>query len=333
MNPLISVIMPVYNCEHYVEAAMASVQAQTHSHWELLVVDDGSLDHTAERVRAAMATDSRIKLLRLEHTGQPGRVRNAGLLAAQGDYLTFLDGDDLYLPHALATLLAPFQDGASAVYAFECEMNETGHLIKSHPPGLIATADGYQLAPSSEPTWENVLLGTLPHCLNGLMISRHTLKRVGLFNPEHPYAEDKQYKIRLFLDAFEQVTLLPEVTFCVRIRPTSMTKTLDRLDLQLASESRFLDWLYTQAGIPEPMWALRPEHTTHTFRRTAGIRLANGQPHVARRILRYAWSHPQVPTQAWLRRCALLYARTYLPLQLDSQLKRLLQRAPAPRTA
>lgn len=95
----ISVIVPVYNLEQYIVDTIESVFAQTYQHFELIVVDDGSTDRTAEICESF--NEPKLKLIRQKNQGA-NAARNAGLRAAKGDYIAFLDGDDLWLPEKLA---------------------------------------------------------------------------------------------------------------------------------------------------------------------------------------------------------------------------------------
>lgn len=99
-EPLISVIVPTYNRAVLLREAIDSVRRQTYRHWELIVVDDGSTDDTPALLDGL--DEPRLRVLRSEHTGHPGRVRNAGLAMARGEYVAFLDDDDLWQPGKLA---------------------------------------------------------------------------------------------------------------------------------------------------------------------------------------------------------------------------------------
>lgn len=105
MSRLVSVIIPAYNVEKYIQATLRSVQSQTWEDWEALVVDDGSTDGTAEKIKELAACDSRIRLIQQANAGSSA-ARNAGLAAAQGSYIAFLDGDDEWKPDLLAKLIA-----------------------------------------------------------------------------------------------------------------------------------------------------------------------------------------------------------------------------------
>lgn len=98
----VSVIMPAYNTEKYIRQSVDSVLAQTFTDFELIIVDDGSTDATAAAVQSY--TDPRIRLIRQSHQGV-SVARNTGLDAAKGDYISFLDSDDLYYPDFLKTML------------------------------------------------------------------------------------------------------------------------------------------------------------------------------------------------------------------------------------
>lgn len=95
-EPLVSIVMPAYNAEKYVEDALRSVLAQTYRRWELIVVDDGSTDKTASIVRSFADSDERIKYI-FQTNGRMARARNNGIRHAVGPLIAFLDSDDLWL--------------------------------------------------------------------------------------------------------------------------------------------------------------------------------------------------------------------------------------------
>lgn len=98
--PAVSVILPVYNRSDLIERAVQSVLGQTVADWELLITDDGSSDGLAELAMAWCGRDARIRYL--YHSNRKlSSTRNIGIHAAMGDYLTFLDSDDEYLPSHL----------------------------------------------------------------------------------------------------------------------------------------------------------------------------------------------------------------------------------------
>jgi len=107
-NPLVSVIMPAYNVEKYIEDSIQSVIKQTYTAWELIVIDDGSTDTSGTIVKAFAKDNKRIKYIYQPNKGQD-MARNAGLEKAQGDIVAFLDSDDIWLPRKLEVSVAAFE--------------------------------------------------------------------------------------------------------------------------------------------------------------------------------------------------------------------------------
>ena len=98
----VSVIVPTYGVEKFIAAAVRSVLKQTYKDFELLIIDDGSPDRSIEIYQ--QFTDSRIKIIRQANRGLAG-ARNTGIRHSQGEYLAFLDGDDVWLPQKLKNTL------------------------------------------------------------------------------------------------------------------------------------------------------------------------------------------------------------------------------------
>jgi glycosyltransferase involved in cell wall biosynthesis len=95
MKPLISIITPVYNVEKFITETIESVLAQTYSNWELVLVDDGSTDDSTRICKEYSLREDRIKYFHKQNGGQAS-ARNLGIKNAKGEYITFLDSDDLY---------------------------------------------------------------------------------------------------------------------------------------------------------------------------------------------------------------------------------------------
>src|SRR5687768_13986927 len=104
MIPLVSVIMPAYNVEKFIQQSIDSVLGQTFSSWELIIIDDGSTDNTVPIVEENQARTDKILLIRQENKKQAA-ARNAGLRIAKGRWIAFLDSDDIWLPNKLEVQL------------------------------------------------------------------------------------------------------------------------------------------------------------------------------------------------------------------------------------
>ena len=93
-NELVSIITPSYNSQAYISQTIESIQAQTYSHWELLITDDCSTDQTIDIIKGYQKGDSRIKLFLLHKNQGAGVARNNSIKEANGRYIAFCDSDD-----------------------------------------------------------------------------------------------------------------------------------------------------------------------------------------------------------------------------------------------
>jgi teichuronic acid biosynthesis glycosyltransferase TuaG len=95
---LVSIITPSFNSEKFILGTIQSVQNQTHQNWEMIIVDDCSTDHTVSIIKQFMMDDDRIHLFQLDENSGTGIARDIALSKAKGDYIAFLDADDLWKP-------------------------------------------------------------------------------------------------------------------------------------------------------------------------------------------------------------------------------------------
>lgn len=122
---LISIITPVHNCEAFIKDTIQSVQNQTYSYWEWIIVDDCSGDSSVGIITEIANADDRIKLIRNDKNHGPAITRNRGIKAAKGDFLTFIDGDDIWLPNFLEKSLSLcLEKGYEFVFASYQRKNE-----------------------------------------------------------------------------------------------------------------------------------------------------------------------------------------------------------------
>lgn len=109
MQDLISIIVPVYNAEQHLSKMIETVLSQTYQKWELILVNDGSIDNTDFIIKKYLQKDSRIRYFTQINSG-PSAARNKGIAEAAGVYLSFIDADDWVSPHYLAKLIEPLVD-------------------------------------------------------------------------------------------------------------------------------------------------------------------------------------------------------------------------------
>ena len=105
MEPIVSIIIPNHNGEQYIDDALTSVSAQTEKNWECIIIDDASTDNSVQKIKQYIRDDKRFKLIQLSKNSGPAVARNAGLDAAQGKYIAFLDSDDCYTDTTIELLI------------------------------------------------------------------------------------------------------------------------------------------------------------------------------------------------------------------------------------
>lgn len=206
-NALISVIIPVHNAAEFLTDAIASVRAQAYSPLEIIVVDDGSTDQTAQVVQTL---GGGIHYLYQQNQG-PAAARNAGVAAAQGELITFLDADDLWPADKLAQQLPALAAAPEAVLVW-------GHT-EIRPYKTITAA-----IPPIEPNWMPLL--------GSILCRKEVFQQVGLFEPTLRYGEDVDWFIRVREQQIA-VQKVSAITLFYRLRVGSMTygKVLAELGL------------------------------------------------------------------------------------------------------
>lgn len=224
--PRVSVIVPTYNRERFVLEAIRSALAQTFPDLEVIVLDDGSTDSTAERIREI--TDARIRYFRQENTGKPGVVRNRAIAQARGEYVAFLDSDDAWLPGRLARQLAEAEahPEAGLIYSFTREMDRAGR------PGAVfgPNFDG------SGSQFERLLfLNFIP--TSTVLVPRRVLEDVGTFDESPEFRTNQDYELWLRIAARYPIRLVPEVLAFYRVHEGGISADrvtqLDRLEASL----------------------------------------------------------------------------------------------------
>ncbi len=206
MLPLVTVVIPTYNRIEYVQQAISSVRSQTYTRWELIIVDDGSQDGTAESVIAL--GDSRIKLLTSRHTGNIALLRNGGVKAGTGDWLAFLDSDDVWTHRRLESHLGKLiEEGKRWGYGgFEMMNNEMRTI--PNKAGLYRPISGWII--------KELLTTEASANIGTLMIERGLFEESGGFDEDAEllYREDYELVIRLALRS--EALAVPDLLVRVR---------------------------------------------------------------------------------------------------------------------
>ena len=233
-EPSVSVIIPTYNCDRYITQAVESVLKQEGYTYEVIVIDDGSTDSTADVLRPY---SDRIRYIRQKNQGVAA-ARNHGIALAKANLIAFLDADDYFLPHKLA--------------------RQAEILIKRADLGIVHSgwqrvdAEGNKLLDVCP--WENIpelnletWLRWKPVLPSAMMFRREWLQYVGGFDPRFPPAEDTNLVLKLALKGCK-TAWLRQITVCYRQHPQSaMHKGLPQARSLLAVTEDF----FAQPNLPD----------------------------------------------------------------------------------
>jgi glycosyltransferase involved in cell wall biosynthesis len=201
LHPLISVVIPTYNRVLLLQKAITSILAQTYNNWELVVVDDGSTDGTSQLIRSM--TERRIRVLELQHSGHIGCLRNAGVQECNGEWLAFLDSDDVWMPNKLELQLDALKKrGAKWCYGNFELMNESGQIIPVKA-GMYRPLSGWIL--------RQLLTTEATVTMCSVMVKRSLFDEVGGFSSDSRLQYRGDYELGLRLALKEEVTALPDV--------------------------------------------------------------------------------------------------------------------------
>lgn len=213
--PTVSVVIPTYNRRALLMEAVRSVRAQTFADWELVVADDGSTDGSAEAVEAL--GDARIRVLRLPRVGRAAAVRNAGVRASRGEWIAFLDSDDLWAPHKLAVQLDTTRvAGARWSYTGLELMDDAGLPVPFRAGGFRAC---------SGRILRELLTGDAGATMSTLMVSHGLLAEAGGLDEELRLRDDLDLVLRLA--AREPVVAVDETLVRLREHAARTTASAD----------------------------------------------------------------------------------------------------------
>lgn len=212
--PQVSIIMPAYNAARFIGEAIRSVQAQTLSDWELIIVDDGSVDSTPETVRSF--EDPRIRYVQQAHSG-PSAARNQGLQLARGHFIAFLDADDLFLPHKLYDQVEFLlrRPEVGLVVGGHHYIDKEGRILSTHTPWT--TFPTLKLT-----TW----LFDCPAWPPESLIRREQLERIRGFDVRITRHEDYDLMLRLAYAGCE-MEWGKQVVYCYRLHERQRSHLID----------------------------------------------------------------------------------------------------------
>ena len=186
--PTVSVVIPTFNRAHLITCAIKSILAQTYQDFEIIVVDDGSLDETEKSIQKC--EDNRIKYIKHQKTKGPGAARNSGIDASSGDYIAFLDSDDEWLPTKLEKQVNLFKKDAEKTGLVYCGVELINQCNRIVIERWIPKNRGYVFE-------KNLSANFIVSGSSTVMVRRDVLKKTGRFDESLPSCEDWDLWIRI----------------------------------------------------------------------------------------------------------------------------------------
>jgi glycosyltransferase involved in cell wall biosynthesis len=182
--PRVSVIVPTFNRAGLLRRSLDSIQMQSFPDWECLIVDDGSTDATPDLVASRAEADPRVRAIRIEHGGTPGRGRNAGIAGSRGEFVAFLDDDDEWKPGKLERQVSLFdaEPGAGLVFS------RVERFGDEHGPWPRVLPE--------RPELRSLLASNFIAC-STVIVRRSVIERAGLFDESLPLAQDFDLWLRI----------------------------------------------------------------------------------------------------------------------------------------
>lgn len=222
-NNRVSVIIPCYNAAHCIAGTLLSVLLQNHQNFEVIVVDDGSTDGTAEAVEDIIANASngeKIRLIRQQNSGV-SVARNVAVAHSEGPYLAFLDADDLWHQEKLSTHLRYMNDNAEVGISFGCVqfMGINGEILNrtsSLPLGEQNAAALFAENPTTT--------------TSNLFMRRSVFDQVGGFDESMSFAEDQEFLIRVLHETTHKVMGIDAILTYYRTSENGLSSNLSEME-------------------------------------------------------------------------------------------------------
>ncbi|RLC73844.1 MAG: hypothetical protein DRI61_17710, partial [Chloroflexi bacterium] len=241
-NPKVSVIIPTFNSASFIKRTLASVLAQTYGDFEIIISDDGSADNTREIVEDYLRKNSSTpwKVIKNPHRG-PGAARNAGIKAASGEWIAFLDSDDLWLPQKLEKVMNYAQYNKKAQLISHSE-------LWLYPDGKTKVANYYKMYKENvDPFlnfWRKNLLAT-----SAVTVKKNVFSLSGLFD-ENLY-NNQDYDLWLRIVQHVRPYYLNEVLDIYYVRKKGISQNhLRRLKYRLLIGRKYIDIIKQKARYP-----------------------------------------------------------------------------------
>jgi glycosyltransferase involved in cell wall biosynthesis len=299
--PMVSVVVPSFNRLRFLRAAIESVYTQTFIDWELIIADDGSDLETREYLQS-LATQPRVSVVWLTHTGKPAMVRNAALLRALGTYVAFLDSDDLWAPRKLERQLETLRARSGCGWSYTA-------FLRVDAAGIPLPEETRRpWVPYEGDIFEQVVTGRASIRTPSVVATRQLIAQAGGFDEAIQSAEDYDLWMRLALRS--EVAIVDEPLVYVRYHDQNHTR-----EWQSAYAGRDRSLSQGQQLVDSGRRSLlREERVTNALQLAATHAELGAQGRMLRALwqsLPFCWAYPRW----WLSGVKMLL-RAYLPHRL-----------------
>lgn len=239
----ISVILPVFNEEKYIKDAVSSVLNQSFDDFELIVVNDGSTDSTLDIIESV--DDNRIRLISQTNMG-PGASRNAALKIASGDYVMFIDGDDIYCPDALKTAYGEITSKNTDISIFQIIKYDGEKYSQNSWFNLDNFPEEFESRVFSPHECRDFLFDiSVSACQK--IFKRSFLDKINARFPEGIYFEDMPFFFYTFLKS-QRVSIIKKHLYVRRKHEGSITESVDSKFLDTVPAGQILMDIFTENG-------------------------------------------------------------------------------------
>lgn len=223
MEPLVSIVLPIYNGEKYMRESIESILSQTWTNWELIIMDDCSTDSTAAIAQEYGIADSRIHYYCNTSNLRLPKNLNAGFQLAHGEFLTWTSDDNVYLPNAIEKMVGCLLDnGADFVFASYDTIDTSGNIT-----GTVKV--------SEDSVCSLVGVNTVGACF---LYSRKAQIDTGEYNPNYTLVEDFDYWQRMSVNYAPKV--IKEVLYRYRFHDGALTSTMKKEEFNNTLEKMLL---------------------------------------------------------------------------------------------
>jgi glycosyltransferase involved in cell wall biosynthesis len=212
---LVSVILPTFNRLRFLRPAIDSIFAQTFTDWGLIIVDDGSEVDTRQYLES-VARDPRVRLIWLQHTGKPSMVRNAGLKSAGGQFVAFMDSDDLWAARKLERQIEMLRARVN------CRWSYTAFVRVDASGNPLPEEAGRPWVPYEGDIFEHVVTGRASIRTPSVLATRELIAQAGGFDEGMQSGEDYDLWLRLAL--YSEVAIVDEPLVHVRFHDENHTR-------------------------------------------------------------------------------------------------------------